>query len=76
MDLSYLAAVILAVNVLVFLGGCILAVYRTHAARGRQTTLPETNAVRTRRRRGLMSWRSITLRLASRRAATHNRGGK
>jgi hypothetical protein len=73
MDLSYLAAFILAVNVLVFLGGCILAVYRTHAARGRLTTPPETNAVRTRRRSGATSRRSIPLRLASRRSATPNR---
>lgn len=40
MDLSYLAVAMLAVNLLVFLGGCTLAVYRTHATPGRQTRPP------------------------------------
>lgn len=47
MDLSQLPAVILAVNFLVFLGGCILAAYRTHVASGRKTTLSKAGVVRT-----------------------------
>lgn len=47
MDLSYLAIVMLAVNLLVFLGGCTLAVYRTHVAPGRHTTTPHANALPT-----------------------------
>lgn len=61
MDLSYLAAVMLAVNLLVFLGICILAVYGIHVAPGRQTAPHNTK---------------IPLRLARRHAATPNKGGK
>ena len=39
MDLSYVAVAILAVNLLVFLGGCTLAVYRTHAKSPDETAL-------------------------------------
>ncbi len=75
MDLSFLAAIILAVNLVVFLGGCALAVYRTLGAPGRQTAMPKASAVH-QERSGARSWRSFPVRLASRMAATPDRDGK
>lgn len=40
MDLSYLVAAVLAANLLVFLGGCVLAGYRVHNEHRRQGRLP------------------------------------
>ena len=46
MDLSYLAAAVLAANLLVFLGGCVLAGYRLHSEHSRQVRPPRTAASR------------------------------
>lgn len=46
MDLSYLAAAVLAANLLVFLGGCVLAGYRLHSEHSRPLRPPRTAASR------------------------------
>ena len=65
MDLSYLAAAVLAANLLVFLAGCVLAGYRLHSEHGRQMPPPRTAASR-----------AVPFRLVSRRAAATHRAGK
>ena len=65
MDLSYLAAAVLAANLLVFLGGCILAVYRLHGEHARQMPPPQAVASR-----------AVPFRLVSRPEAATHRAGK